>query len=113
MSELTDFLLARIEEDENIARAVSLGRWYPWDDRNGELNFALRALRHPAARHIRIQKPERVLADVNAKRRIVELVAVADSPVIHAHGWMMAKSACMALAAVYDEHPDFKEEWRP
>ena len=135
---LTEFLLARIAEDEADAKKVNTGQWYPWDERNGDLSPALRALNGRAAAHIARQSPARVLAECEAKRRIVqwheihedcceqrygpfEWTAPAEGVVIGSEVGdsveigRQAYYGCvtsMMLAAPYADHPDYREEWR-
>jgi hypothetical protein len=52
--------------------------------------------------HIARHDPARVLADVEAKRRIVEWDA--EQPV--------DRGVLNILASVYADHPDYREEWR-
>ncbi len=113
---LTDFLLARIAEDEEIARAVLDGDDY---------SVSGRALMEHVARH----DPARVLAECEAKGLIVELhsgttdalwygVRMPDDGMgcrtcgevgEYAVPWPCA--TVRALAAVYAEHPDYRNEW--
>ena len=111
---LTDFLLARIAEDE--ARATSDGAAYSmhWPeclypgDMPGFCDCDLRA---------------RVLADCEAKRQIVDLHACqpgageAWDPVCSVDGYgLVAPDKCdtlRALAAVYADHSGYRDEWRP
>lgn len=129
---LTDFLLVRIAEDEELARAcqdevgshragedfddgsgpADLDAFpsYPWGSGEKELGF----MAGPG-------QPARVLAECAAKRRIVE-----------AHHWeeewengVRFASDCedcwqsppchtlRALASVYADHPDYRVEWKP
>lgn len=114
MSTLVEFLLARIAEDEAAARAVAaenvggaavslhLGD-NAWDS---EWPFADRFT------------PARVLTDAVARRQIVER---------HAQSAAFGCGICSEyrrehvetceemrmLAAVYADHPDYREEWRP
>lgn len=94
---LTEFLLARIAEDEEYVRGIA---------------------------------PARVLAEFAAHRRIVELHAVSES--VETSGWTKGVpyfrcAACddvdggcevagcntlRALAAVYADHPQFRQDWR-
>ena len=82
---LTDFLLARIAEDEKAVRGIRA----PWWMENTPLD------------------PARVLAEVAAKRRIVEhcevdhLVASPGDPYV-----------LQLLALPYADHSDWREEWR-
>ena len=71
-TDLPDFLLQRIAEDEAVARAVSTSDWDAtldgrfivlWNDNN------------PLAEHVARHDPARVLAEVAAKRAIANLHA--------------------------------------
>lgn len=114
---LTEFLLARLAEVEAIARVVNVGIWYPWDDRNAELYAAIRSIHPEAAVHIRAQSPACVLADVEAKRRIVDRCKYA----VESDGWMndydmfdageQAFGTLLDLARPYADHPDFDPSW--
>lgn len=84
---LTQFLRARIAEDEATARVAN------------DWNFTAEA---------------RVLAECEAKRRIVESAEfVRDTPSIHDDARTFMSNVLRRLAAVYAEHPDYREEWRP
>jgi hypothetical protein len=107
---LTEFLTARLDEDEAAARdALSGGRLHepePW-----------RAVGWPASEHpgpVVLIDPDRVLADVAAKRRILarhyvprgdDLRTDEDTP---APEWLIRD-----LASVYADHSDYRDEWRP
>lgn len=120
---ITEFLLARIAEDEAVAREAlaepwAAGSWTPevYDDgiRNRAVAFA----------------PERVLAECETKRRIIELhdhveQTYTDTPGVEfgctichigAHGEDFNGGWCdtvRALALPYADHPDYDEAWRP
>lgn len=109
---ITEFLLARIAEDEDAAR-----EWY------GTGTVANR-------------RDDFWLAECAAKRRIVELHSIYRGPrllsvdssasdyaceLCHATSSIDSKSVIealgpcdtlLALASVYADHPDFREEWR-
>ena len=109
MSDLVDFLMARIEEDERLAR-----RAMTWPSVGSlDVSMALSV----TGRHL--------LADCEAKRAIVELhkpyrriVGIgcevclqprhlpADAP-----GWPC--ETLRLLAVSYSSHPDFRAEWLP
>lgn len=55
----------------------------------------------------------RVLADCEAKRRIVAMAAATGDPTIHPDAWVAMKSVLRDLAVTYDRHPDYDERWRP
>ena len=90
---LTEFLLARIAEDEKW-------RWH--------IDYC-RALDDGACD---CQATERVLAECEAKRRIVAL---------HREAWRAGyenaaaylQDALVAHAATYADHPDYRQEWKP
>jgi|SRR5450756_2472930 len=105
MNELTDFLLARIAEDEEMAgsgwgRPVP-GRWCRSDEGRSILT------------------PQAILAECESKRRIVmefEQVhadyRIAPTPMMEGQRFGLAK-AVAALAEVYTDHPDYQEDWKP
>lgn len=120
---LTEFLLARIAEDEAFSHMVSdvppisagEGR------RIQEGNAAFIPLNLAAS-------PARVLAECAAKRAIVELHTPYGTPQVMVYGTITACETCgsvddaphewpcetlLALAAVYADHPDYREDWRP
>ncbi len=84
---LAQFLLARIAEDEMVAKEVpgpSDETGLSWWGEYGHLSVS----------------PARVLADCEAKRRI------AHRP--NCPPWVLRY-----LALPYTDHPDYREEWRP
>lgn len=98
MSDLTEFLLARIAEDEEAARSCE--DWPECDPVYGCQAHLL---------------PSRALAECEAKRHILE-IAVPTVGVSNdfARGWDVGTSfAVRLLAEVYADHPDYREEWRP
>ncbi|HKY59267.1 MAG TPA: DUF6221 family protein [Aeromicrobium sp.] len=125
---ITEFLLARIAEDEEAARAVrpldhnyDMGggrqderfvftRYLP-DSMDGRGNWAKD---DPATSvHFARHDPARVLAECEAKRKIVEQ-ARAYSPASEygdGEGWALV-DVMRALASVYADHPDYDQDWR-
>lgn len=101
---ITEFLLARIYEDEEAAQKVfATEKWITYCDTVAE--------RHDvgAGWHILRWQPVRVLAECETKRRIV---------VRHSHCDDVSyedTSSCpdlRTLASVYADHPDYRDEWR-
>lgn len=86
MGDLTDFLLARIAEDQEALPVLG-----------DEVEII-------GGRYVNYR--ERVLADCEAKRRIVTVMQ--DNPT----DWGV-RVAAFYLAQVYADHPDYREEWRP
>ena len=116
---ITEFLEARISEDEEVARAASHqkvagpfhGNWH-------HDSLHLSSMERVDAIHVARHDPARVLAECAAKRAIIAL---------HDYEWMgpddAAGKGCehdyedwpcptiRAIAAVYAHHPDYKQEW--
>jgi len=126
---LTEFLLARIAEDEDVARSADTGaRWEP---------VALGVLGHPRngymvaeqveteqGMHIARHDPARVLAECEAKRRIMEAADEATGLDMQVDGEFRVGARdetaepyigdviLRALALPYADHPDHDEAWR-
>lgn len=109
MTTLTEFLLARYAEDEAVAR-----RFHP--DESLHVHFAGDA--EPTA----LYTAARVLAECEAKRRIVEHHEVwhghcevcAEEEVWGERSSMTAPCPTLRLLALpYADHREFREEWRP
>ncbi|WP_163275345.1 DUF6221 family protein [Cellulomonas iranensis] len=125
---LTEFLLARIAEDEAIARDVVAGPWIHARDERSVLDAVAHRATAPGTPqatnlHVHRWGPGRVLAEVAAKRRIVQhaldiqlgadeidwaVVDDLDDPQVRA----MAV-ALLAIALPYADNPDYRAEWRP
>lgn len=101
---LTDFLLARIAEDEGYAHYLrNVGVTGP---QYGTINEAL------------TEVVGRVLSDCEAKRRVVEIhtgnhecASLDDSCC-----WIADGAICETvrhLASPYADHPGYRDEWRP
>jgi len=119
---LTEFLLARIAEDEAVARAASQtardGSMAQWRDEcrdggnpgqsrvwNGVGQAVVSHAYHDQGPHIARFDPVRVLAECEAKRRIVEDWGK----------WQTynGEELMQELALPYASHPDYQNEWRP
>lgn len=110
MISLPEFLLARVSEDEASAQAVQEGVWCV----SGEV-AAEDAVK-------RLGNPARVLAECEAKRRIVEqyqeAVVDAEAELDMEMGWVKdgvveaLATSLRILALPCAEHPDFREEWK-
>lgn len=140
--DLIAFLKARLDEDEQEALAASPGPWkanaeqdevLAVDDIEVAVGFALSGNQLRATvRHIVRHDPERVLRDVEAKRRIVARHAgphVCGEPAEEYEQWeivmidgepgqeqVMYVRPCgdlRDLAARYADHEGYREEWRP
>ncbi|MFE7513814.1 DUF6221 family protein [Streptomyces sp. NPDC057540] len=129
MDDLIAFLRARLNEDADLALAASPGPWHPGEEHDEVLavddivvaeGFALsgRQLR-ATVDHIARHDPARVLAEVDAKGRLVDLTsgmlsaAEGDSEVDHYGGLDAAEAVLRATALPFAEHPDYQDAWRP
>lgn len=103
---LTDFLLARIAEDEAVA-SYAATRGAPTDT-----DFGGWWLGH--YRHANRWSPARVLAECAAKRRIVKRCA----DTLAVDGWEyddapeLAEATLYDLALSYTDHADYRERWK-
>ena len=132
MTTIVEFLLARIAEDEATAGAADPACWV--SDVTWQIARVERA--GAEADHIRRHDPARVVAECETKRRIVErcrpqyavlyreserlLASAFDQETMKTIGhsgprWPFedAEAILRDLAAVYADHPDYLEEWRP
>jgi hypothetical protein len=127
MSDLTEFLLARIAEDEAVATDTIGGEVWSASlvsvtfREAGQVIEVVRDGSIQTHRHIAHWHPARVLAECEAKRRIVEWAALApeakdddwfnldDQTAGHYYGLI---DATRILALPYAHHPDFRAEWR-
>ncbi len=112
---LTDFLLARIAEDEAVAKAtVAAGDPAPWSqDNQWELSGPVDG---PAGYSSIVVEPARVLAECEAKRARLRLAddieGEADDDTYH-WGRSIAERIRKIKALPYADHPDYREEWKP
>jgi len=119
---LIEFLTARLDEDELVARSCATERWTVKDGWHDGLDMEVLSSTYPAciepeeATHTARHDPARVLAEVEAKRRIVDAAqrnphAPWDAYAIGRDD--LGRRALRALALPYADHPDFDEGWRP
>lgn len=115
---LTEFLLARIADDEAVARQANPHHNDDIDDWGAQTDAEARWDRQPhgqrcawrlgegMADKCECGYPARVLAECEAKRRIVD---------IYRSEWEMdpINETLRLLALPYADHPDYDEKWRP
>jgi hypothetical protein len=120
---LTEFLLARIAEDEEYAQRGTRGRWKLGGLDDAELGDAW-WLNSADQQHAWRWYPDRVLTECEAKRRIVEMAngsADFDTAMprpgyaqhYHSPSADILIRVQQLLALPYADHPDYREEWRP
>jgi hypothetical protein len=136
MSELTDFLLARITEDEARARAATPGPWIAsgqddyWEVlnlRGSSMDDVVVSAGWPSdpaggacekdADHIARWNPARVLAECDTKRRIVTnigVVVLEPFGLQWPEGYREALEHTLRLLALpYADHSEYRSEWAP
>jgi hypothetical protein len=90
---IVEFLTARLDEDEAIARAATSGRTY-----NSEAD----------GQFIARFNPSRALAEVKVKRDLITQVENWDAPC----GYCGPPTELLGLIAqAYSNHPDYQHEW--
>ncbi|AIY16146.1 hypothetical protein GUY44_11990 [Pimelobacter simplex] len=129
---ITEFLLARIAEDESGARKAGTysAQWSVGDEFNetvllaadDQFGHTFDSAYGQIAPHIAKWNPARVLAECEAKRLAIN-AAWNDHERIEGE-WGTCKSieqmdalgdvpeVVTALASVYADHPDYRDEWR-
>ena len=116
--DIVEFLRARLDEDEELARDAYYDgqKWVPEEEAvvaaDRDLDPLLFLDRKCDAAHAANWSPARVLREVEAKRRIVDLGwhHLGDED----YGWGMeeAKRQVLAIMALpYADHPDYDPEW--
>lgn len=121
MTNLLEFLRARLDDDEAIAHAARPGPWQFVEDAiNGPRIGDEDALMVPEddlapcndsiptgdSRHIARHDPARVLRDVAAKRATLDVLFAAD---LLPTQWSIFAKVIEPMAAVYSDHPDYKD----
>jgi hypothetical protein len=140
MDELVRWLGEQLDEDERIARAATDGPWVaevsgetgncviPADAQSTREYVARTQLYAAAfdAEHIARHDPARVLREIDAKRRLVELHHAEQVEAINADGDERSGYWCFEcdgepfpcrtlrlLALPYADRPGYREEWAP
>ncbi|MFJ6615441.1 DUF6221 family protein [Streptomyces sp. NPDC091289] len=124
------FLRDRLDEDEQAARAVGYEQIetadHLWGTKYLVLSAELGGLRATTefdadlAEHIARHDPARVLAEVDAKRRMIETfmrryeakMASTTSTTLGLE-WAVRADVLRLLALPYADHPDYRGDWRP
>lgn len=110
---LTSFLLARIAEDESVARrTLAESDLLDWSGRWSDAHGLHGPADGPSGHTSVVIDPARVLAECEAKRRIVDDYLDERSRVPLSLGTLSGfECALEHLACVYADHPDFLQEW--
>ena len=130
---ITEFLLARIAEDEETARSASgesNGRWRSrlWNGQDQVVDADCLVAVFPELDmprdHVARHDPARVLAECEVKRRIVEEHPMdfntADEEWVclccEGSGGSGQPWPCVTMCLLtlpYADHPDYRQEWKP
>lgn len=113
MTTLTEFLLARIAEEEAaLTEPDPTPHGRHLNDAYGTFDASC-----PTCRQLVSGSRDRGLAACKAHR---EVIAIATDQIRlgrEARGWAnwedMAKQLLQAVASIYADHPEYREEWRP
>ena len=112
MTDLAEFLLARIQEDEAAAKDAGANVWTEQSSGvldTGEWPDGVHALGDSrVTRFIAEHDPVRVLAECDTKRRIIKTLSWDDDPWRGARDYLL-----MLLALPYADHDAYREEWKP
>jgi hypothetical protein len=118
---LVEFLKARLAEDKRDAIRTPGGPWTV--DEGAILSGALVVVEGCALEHIARHDPDRVLREVEAKQRIVELHGRSHECSTYDHNgevencaWVLSPEECSTLrllASVYEDHHEYRSEWKP
>ncbi|MFI2650191.1 DUF6221 family protein [Micromonospora fulviviridis] len=122
MDDLVTWLRQQLDEDERVARAADSSRWLPEDKgitfeytaddfHEGEAQARLAADTRANQEHIARHDPERVLAEVEAKRRILDECEWRIVDFDPGHG--CAQQVLAFLALPFADRPGYRAEWRP
>lgn len=115
MDDLIAWLRVQLDEDERVARRVGGLRWRALDGSGelvasdgrsaevfGEIHW------EGVGQHIARWDPARVLAEVEAKRRIVD-----EAIELQEREGRYAEAFLVALAVPYADRPGYREDWQP
>lgn len=111
---LSEFVLARIAEDETAAReGLTEGVYIAYADFVAAEVVAMARAEGVSERgleHVERWMPARVLAECEAKRQIVAECIESDEE--GTSGGVLARRVLHLLTLPYANHPDYREEWR-
>jgi hypothetical protein len=106
--DLVTWLRAQLDEVQRMAGEAPPDEW---DDPYGEF----RSRGGPLFDHVLWHSPAQVLAEVEAKRRILDLIREPDDPNDDEQVWYQCALADVArlLALPYADRPGYRAEWAP
>ena len=102
MDDLVAFLAARLDEDEAAARAAEPF----YEDRDLVSEMVHIGFDAEVPQHAERHDPARVLREIAAKRAIL-----AEMSASWRQSWTAAFTTLYAIAAVWSDHPGYRQEW--
>jgi len=105
MASLPKFLRARIDEDEQVARAAQSAAWDFAVSEPGAASGAAGEFEAAQREYLLKLGPERMLIECATKRRILEVAKSSSSTV--------TRALLEVMAMPYTSHQDYKKDWRP
>jgi Ser-tRNA(Ala) deacylase AlaX len=122
VNELLDFLRAQLDEDEQIAREgipFGTGQWQAEDSgliRDSEGGCVVHddgEQDRATAEHIARHDPARVLAEVDAKRRILDRWEASQDDNLPPEALIALDEVVKVLALPHADRPGYRESWKP
>jgi hypothetical protein len=123
IDDLIAFLRVRYDEDEQIARDCAVRSPGPWvgmfkqvtsEPDDGQVINVASTERRAVSHHIANWDPGRALAEVEAKRRMLDFLVKLDDIATDSDLWNLDTEKPFKLMALpYAGHPDYRPEWRP
>lgn len=128
--DLVQFIRDRLDEDEQVARLAPGPSWERRDIRSDDGTFVFEeyvAVGDPDRSTVVLSDvdaevlpfvlrhaPARVLADIEAKRRLAnDMADVVGGDYIDDGEPVLAEWVLLLLALPFADHPDYRKEWRP
>ena len=121
MNDLANFLNARLDIEEAIAKTATPGpchgRYEEYDEQCADaahiaLHSPVRALREAEAKRARLALALKAAAGIDRLRHADTPASVAEMAVAVACA-TIAITAVKHDAAIWSDHPDYQEEWKP
>lgn len=121
-ADLVEFLRARLDEDQAGAQTAGSESWFRdtflqgtvavCDSTGDPIVYDEGSMEEAHVQHIARWNPARVLAEIDAKRRIIDHLVWAAEP---GHTVYAGPAGVMLrwLAIPYRDHPDHRPEWAP
>ncbi len=105
VDDLVTWLRAQLDDDERVAREA-----VQWSE--GAAEWANPG--EPDWEHIARHGPARVLAEVDAKRRLLDYLVALEDKALDGNWWNLdTDEPAKLLALPYADRPGYRDEWNP